>query len=226
MAIIITDVGKQKALEYLVGKDTTTESLVLKLYSNNVTPDIEDTIATYTEVTGGGYSAKTLSVSNWSVSAGESLYPQQTWTFTGAAGPVYGYYITRPSVISVSSYNLSSSTTTTTEAISLGEQYISVTSDTSFSVNSYVKLAANNQSVTPFEIVRILYKQSNVLYVDRAQLSTSQLSHVSGVTATLLTITEDTTNTDVIFAERFSGAPYTVATNGDIIKVTLNITLI
>jgi len=130
MAIVITDTGKQKALEYLVGKDTTTESLVLKLYSNNYTPTVDDTSTLYTEVTGNGYTSKALTTSDWSVAGGEAFYPQQTWQFTGAAGAVYGYY-----------------------AVSA-------------------------------------------------------------------------TGGDVIFAERFSDAPYTIATSGDTIRVTLNITLI
>lgn len=130
MAIVITDTGKQKALEYLVGKDTTTESLILKLYSNNYTPQMEDTADLYTEVTGNGYTSKALTTSDWSIAAGDALYPQQTWTFTGAAGAIYGYYV---------------------------------------------------------------------------------VSATSG---------------DLIFAERFSDAPYTIAVDGDIIKVTLSITLI
>lgn len=130
MAIVITDIGKQKALEYLVGKDTTTESLTLKLYSNNLSPSTDDTVSLYTEVSGNGYSAKSLTGSSWIVTDGVASYSQQTWTFAGAAGAVYGYYV---------------------------------------------------------------------------------VSATSG---------------DLIFAERFSGAPYTVANNGDTIKVTLNITLI
>lgn len=130
MAIVITDIGKQKALEYLVGKDTTTESLTLKLYSNNLSPSTDDTVSLYTEVSGNGYSDKSLTGSSWIVTDGVASYSQQTWTFTGAAGAVYGYYV---------------------------------------------------------------------------------VSATSG---------------DLIFAERFSGAPYTVANNGDTIKVTLNITLI
>lgn len=130
MAIIITDVGKQKALEYLVGKDATTETLILKLYSNDNTPDTDDLVGLYTEVTGGGYTSKQLTIADWVITAGSASYPQQTWTFTAATGSIYGYYV------------------------------VSATSN------------------------------------------------------------------ELIFAERFSGAPYTVATNGDIIKVTLNITLI
>ena len=225
MAIVITNAGKQKALSYLVGKDYTTDPLILRLFTNNLTPEVDDDISVFTETTGGGYATKSLDPVSWTVQNGSATYPQQTWTFTGNAGTVYGYYITRNSVISPTSYSLSSTTTTTTEAIASGEKLINVTSDASFPVNSYVKLAANNQSSTPFEIVKVLYTESNVLYVDRAQLSTSQLAHNSGITATILTITQDTTTTDVIFAERFPNGPYTVANSGDIIRVTLSLGL-
>ena len=130
MAIVLTDSGRQKALEYLVGKDSTTEPLILKLYSNDLTPEDDDVTELYTEVTGNGYAPKALDIANWSIAAGSAVYPQQTWTFTGAAGAIYGYYVV---------------------------------------------------------------------------LATSG---------------------SLIFAERFSGAPYTVANNGDTIKVTLNVTLI
>ena len=93
MAIVITDTGRQKALEYFVGKDTSTESLILKLYSNDVSPETDDVVDLYTEVSGNGYTAKGLSVSSWSIAGGSAVYPQQTWTFTGAAGSVYGYYV-------------------------------------------------------------------------------------------------------------------------------------
>lgn len=226
MAIVITDVGKQKALSYLVGKDYSTDPLILRLFTNNVTPEVDDDFSIFTEATGGGYATKSLDPVSWTVQNGSASYPQQTWTFTGNVGTVYGYYITRASVISPTSYSLSSTTTTTTEAITSGEKLIDVTSDTSFPVNSYVKLAANNQSSTAFEIVKVLYKENNTLYVDRAQLSTSQLSHNSGITATLLTIAQDTTTTDVIFAERFPNGPYTVANSGDTVSVTLTLNLI
>lgn len=93
MAIVITDTGRQKALEYFVGKDSTTESLILKLYSNDISPDVDDVVDLYTEVSGNGYAAKGLSVASWSIAGGSAVYPQQTWTFTGAAGTIYGYYV-------------------------------------------------------------------------------------------------------------------------------------
>jgi hypothetical protein len=93
MSIVITDVGKQKALEYFVGKDSTTESLILKLFSNDITPDVDDVLDLYTEVSGNGYTSKGLSVASWSIAGGSAVYPKQTWTFTGSAGSIYGYYV-------------------------------------------------------------------------------------------------------------------------------------
>ena len=99
MAIILTDFGKQKALEYLVGKDTTTESLILKLYSNDISPANDDVLTKYTELpltinnVTTGYASKTLTPATWTILDGTAVYPQQTWTFTIPAGIVYGYYV-------------------------------------------------------------------------------------------------------------------------------------
>ena len=94
MSLIITNTGKQKALEYITGKDSSTETLILKLYSNNVTPSVADATTAYTELsTSNGYASIALSASNWNITNGTASYPQQTWTFTGAAGTVYGYYL-------------------------------------------------------------------------------------------------------------------------------------
>lgn len=94
MSLIITSAGKTQALSYLVGKDTTVQSLTLKLYGNNITPSSSDTPTTYTEVTGGGYSSISLSAASWSVDSSSATYPQQSWSFTGSVGNVYGYYVT------------------------------------------------------------------------------------------------------------------------------------
>lgn len=91
--MIITDTARQQALSYLVGKDTTVEDLTLKLYSNNYTPEVSSVVAQFTEVSGGGYAEKTLTGSSWTISSNTITYPQQTWTFTGSAGNVYGYYV-------------------------------------------------------------------------------------------------------------------------------------
>lgn len=93
MALIITDSGKEQALSYLIGRDTSVEGLKIKLFGNNFNPDSSVTSASFTEIFGGGYSEKDLTASSWVLSGGTAVYPEQTWTFTSSIGNVYGYYI-------------------------------------------------------------------------------------------------------------------------------------
>lgn len=95
MTLRIPDEGEVVALSIQLGK-TATENLILKLFSNNITPGESDTSATYTEVSGFGYAAVTLTAANWTITAGApciAAYPEVSFTFTGAFGNVYGYYI-------------------------------------------------------------------------------------------------------------------------------------
>lgn len=95
MALSFPDQGENIALEAIVNK-TAPQNLVLRLYTNNITPGESDTEATYTEASGNGYSAITLTGSSWgSASGGSIAYAQQTFSFTGALGNVYGYYVTQ-----------------------------------------------------------------------------------------------------------------------------------
>jgi len=94
MSLIITGAGKTQALSYLVGKDTTVQNLVLKLFSNNTTLNEDILVSSFIEVTGGGYSSVVLQGESWSVGNSAAVYPQQTWEFTGSVGNVYGYYVT------------------------------------------------------------------------------------------------------------------------------------
>lgn len=78
--------------------------LTLKLYSNNLVPSGADTAAAYTEVVGGGYANKPLTLANWTITAGtpsSAVYNAiQQWTFTGvtnAPGTIYGYFVIRNS---------------------------------------------------------------------------------------------------------------------------------
>lgn len=96
MSINLTTNGENITLSYLVGKTATSENLLLKLFTNNITSlSPSDTVSTYTEAFGGGYSYKTLTGSSWSVENGIATYPTQTWTFTGSVGNIYGYYLVR-----------------------------------------------------------------------------------------------------------------------------------
>jgi hypothetical protein len=98
MAGVLVDNGESLMLQLIVNKITTPENLVLRLFTSNTTPGETDTAGTYTEASGSGYSAITLTGSSWTVSGTsptQIAYAQQTFTFTGALGNVYGYYLTR-----------------------------------------------------------------------------------------------------------------------------------
>jgi len=97
MALVVPNQGEQIALEALLNK-TAPQNLVLRLYTNDVTPGETDTEAAYTEASGDGYAAENLTASSWVVTPGaptSAAYPQVTFTFTGALGNVYGYYLTQ-----------------------------------------------------------------------------------------------------------------------------------
>lgn len=75
---------------------TAPEDLVLKLFSSNHTPVETDTVADYTETAGGGYTSIPLNAASWTVTPGgptSAVYPEQTFSFTGAVGNIYGYYV-------------------------------------------------------------------------------------------------------------------------------------
>lgn len=96
MTLRIPDAGEVAFLGTALGK-TAVEALTLRLFTNNVTPGDGDTVATYTEATGSGYAAVAITAANWTLTAGapsDATYPEVTFTFTGALGNVYGYYIT------------------------------------------------------------------------------------------------------------------------------------
>jgi hypothetical protein len=96
MALNFPDTGENLSLEMIVNK-TAPQNLVLKLFSNNITPSDTDTAATYTEATFAGYAAITLTGASWgAASAGTITYgSQQTFTrsTTGTTENIYGYYV-------------------------------------------------------------------------------------------------------------------------------------
>lgn len=97
MTLLVPNNGEGDALAYALNKSTP-ENVVLRLYTNNITPAETDTAATYTEAAGFGYASVTLVGANWTIVEGapsEASYAEQTFTFTGALGNVYGYYQTR-----------------------------------------------------------------------------------------------------------------------------------
>jgi len=73
--------------------------LSLRLYSNNYTPDETATLASFTQVAGGGYAAITLAAGGWTPIAGNpsiATFAQQIFSFTGPTtvpSTIYGYYV-------------------------------------------------------------------------------------------------------------------------------------
>ena len=93
MAIQISEDGAETILKCLAGVASSTETLKLKLYSNNVTPNITTELIEFVEVTGGGYVERPLSSSAWVVSGNTISTAPQLYTFTSNVGQIYGYYL-------------------------------------------------------------------------------------------------------------------------------------
>jgi len=94
MALVIPNAGKQLALQYILNQTPSTEPLVLKLYRNDVTPSAATINADLVYLdSGNGYAPITLTNTQWDIDNGAASYPQQTWTFTGPVGNVYGYAV-------------------------------------------------------------------------------------------------------------------------------------
>lgn len=99
MAIMVPNVSEVEGLKAFVGHTAQNTTLTLKLFTNNVTPGETDTASTYTEASGFGYAAKTITGSSYTVATASgtttATYASQVWTFTGALGNVYGYFVIR-----------------------------------------------------------------------------------------------------------------------------------
>ena len=101
MALVLTDLGADEILKtyFNNARPAGGNNLTLRLFCNDVTP--AQTGTSYTEATGGGYAAKTLTNGSWTVATAndpsDAVYAEQTFTFTGALTTnttVYGYYVT------------------------------------------------------------------------------------------------------------------------------------
>lgn len=102
MALVVTDIGADEILKTYFNNTRPVggNNLTLKLFTNNLTPLDTHTAGSFTEATGGGYAAKTLTNGSWTVTVAndpsDAVYAQQTFTFTGplTTNPtIYGYMI-------------------------------------------------------------------------------------------------------------------------------------
>lgn len=84
----------------LVGM-TAPGALSLRLFTNNLSPNILTAPGSAVEMAGRGYAPLVLNPSLWTSVAGQgaaAFYPEHTWTFTaGTEITVYGYYVTSAS---------------------------------------------------------------------------------------------------------------------------------
>jgi hypothetical protein len=97
MALVLANIGETELLECAL-KDASPEALVLKLYSNNYDGVEASIAANFTEVSGGGYAAKSLTRAGWGAAvAGDPSYilygTAQVFGFTGAVAAVVGYFL-------------------------------------------------------------------------------------------------------------------------------------
>ena len=99
MAFVLCNNGEGDSLRGIVG--VAQESLVLRLFQNNVTPAETDVAANYTEANFDGYAAVPLTPASWVITEGapsSADYAQQS--FVAGAGiaalqNIYGGYLTR-----------------------------------------------------------------------------------------------------------------------------------
>jgi hypothetical protein len=100
MALVVPNASEVIMLQYILNIDAP-ENISIRLYANNVIPNENSTVATFTEVANGlGYTTGGISLTpgSWSIIAGnpsEAEHTEVTWTFSGAAGNVFGYYVAR-----------------------------------------------------------------------------------------------------------------------------------
>lgn len=97
MPLTVPSVAEELALRILVN-NIAAENLVLRLFVNNITINEGVTLSSFTEASGFGYVAVNVPSSGWTFVAGDptvATCAPQSFTFTGALGNVYGYFVTQ-----------------------------------------------------------------------------------------------------------------------------------
>lgn len=88
--------AQRQALRILLGQERRAGPLEVALYANDRAPTPGDEAGDYREPAGFGYARLRLDASEWRVRDGNpsvAEYPPVTFEFSGAAGPVYGYFV-------------------------------------------------------------------------------------------------------------------------------------
>ena len=91
--LIVSQKAEQDAVRQIVS-----DARHVHLYANQRTPTRHDGAEDFIEVDGGGYKSVEIDPSGWEVKDNNggtfAKYPVITWRFTGAAGYIYGLYVT------------------------------------------------------------------------------------------------------------------------------------
>ena len=98
MAVVVPNAVKANWLENVLNT-VAPQDLVLRLFTNDYTPNSDSTAANFTEAdgNGNGYSPISLVAASWAITPGQPAvaeYPAQVFTFTGALGNVFGFFVT------------------------------------------------------------------------------------------------------------------------------------
>jgi hypothetical protein len=97
VAVVVPNASEQLIAEMIVNK-TAAQNLTLRLFTNKYTPTELTTEANLVEASGFGYSSFALTAASWSIVLGNPstfTYPLHTFSFSGALGNVYGWYLTQ-----------------------------------------------------------------------------------------------------------------------------------
>jgi hypothetical protein len=102
MTIMTQDMGALAFLNARLNNTfPTSKDLTVHLFCNNITPSDSDVVGDYTEASGAGYAAQTLTTGSWTISIvsnlAQAVYGTLTFALTGVLTTnttVYGYYVT------------------------------------------------------------------------------------------------------------------------------------
>jgi outer membrane receptor for Fe3+-dicitrate len=102
MALVVPNAGELRLLDKMLKHAlSTNENYILKLYSNNYTPDQASVPGSFTEANFTSYAAKTLTRANWTSAItngsnkAETSYSTtpQSWTCGTTGQTIYGYWV-------------------------------------------------------------------------------------------------------------------------------------
>lgn len=88
------DEGETRVLQILLGSQPVDGAYYLGLYKNSAEPAESATLSDLTEVSGYGYTRKTLTRGSWTISGDQATFAEQTFLAQGGDwGNIYGYFI-------------------------------------------------------------------------------------------------------------------------------------